>query len=75
MFNKRKITTIALTATAVNANANGIFSVFDADKNGSIEPTEVYSAFEQMDVKSDNKVTRKEFMKVMDGHVREFCGV
>jgi len=49
--------------------------VFDADKNGSIEPKEVYGAYKSMDVSGDNKVGRSEFVKVMDGHVRAFCGV
>ena len=70
MFNKRNITAVALTASAVKADTNGIFGVFDADKNGSIEPKEVYAAYKQMDVRSDNKVTRAEFVKAMDSHVR-----
>jgi len=76
MFNKCNIiTAVVLTATAVKADTNGIFGVFDADKNGTIEPKEVYAAYKQMDVKADNKVSRAEFTKTMDVHVRAFCGV
>jgi len=64
---------MALTAAA--SADTGIFSVFDADKNGSIEPKEVYTAYKNMDVSADNKVGTSEFRKVMDGHVRAFCDV
>jgi hypothetical protein len=75
MFNKRNLAAGAFIASVANADTNGLFGVFDTDKNGTIEPTEVYAAYKQMDSKDDNRLSRTEFMKTMDGHVRSFCGV
>jgi hypothetical protein len=50
----------------------GLFDVFDENKDGSVEPKEIWAAHEAM---SGDDVTKKAFMMRMDAGTRTFCGV
>jgi len=49
-----------------------LFDVFDEDKDGSVEPKEIWTAHQAM---SGDDVTKKAFMMRMDSGMRTFCGV
>jgi hypothetical protein len=52
---------------------SGLFAMFDADSNSSVEPKEIWAMYQSN--KDATVEARMEFMKKMDSNMRTFCGV
>jgi len=65
----------SLRAQPEVSDASGIFSLFDINGNGNVEPTEITQAYNNMNTKGNDNLKQNELLKAMDAQIRVFCGV